>query len=173
MSTTRTHAALRAIAFKKWAQVPRGKRDSQEDARRFYGVSAGCAWGTAHPGAARPTNPCSRACIATTVGIGARNIRWFRISFGAGISRGQAGEATTRIHELLKQNARQLGVTLEDASIPGQFTQLILEAESRFGQRAAILVDEYNPYDLLLFFDCHEFRPYTPTNTARSSSPFI
>ncbi|MDR2261372.1 MAG: AAA family ATPase, partial [Azoarcus sp.] len=67
-----------------------------------------------------------------------------RISFGAGISSGRAEELAVRIRELLKQNARRLGVTLEDASIPGQFSQLILEAEAKFGQRVAVLVDEYD-----------------------------
>ncbi|MDR2032013.1 MAG: AAA family ATPase, partial [Azoarcus sp.] len=45
-----------------------------------------------------------------------------RISFGAGISSGQPGELAGRIRELLKENAWRLGLTLEDASIPGQFT---------------------------------------------------
>jgi hypothetical protein len=67
-----------------------------------------------------------------------------RISFGAGISRGRAEDLGVRIRELLKQNARRLGLTLEDASIPGQFSQLILEAEAKFGQRVVVLVDEYD-----------------------------
>ena len=32
---------------------------------------------------------------------------------------------------------------MKDAGIPGQFTQSILEAEARFGQRVVMLVDEY------------------------------
>jgi hypothetical protein len=64
-----------------------------------------------------------------------------RISFGAGISSGGANEFAMRICELLKQNARRLGVTLGNGSIPGQFTQLILEAEASFGQRAVVLVE--------------------------------
>ncbi|MDR2091777.1 MAG: ATP-binding protein [Azoarcus sp.] len=67
-----------------------------------------------------------------------------RISFGAGISRGNAEELAGRIRELLRENARRLGLTLEDASIPGQFSQLILDAETRFGQRVVVLVDEYD-----------------------------
>jgi hypothetical protein len=67
-----------------------------------------------------------------------------RISFGAGISSGGAEELTVRIRELFKQNAQRLGVTLEEGSIPGQFTRLILETEARFGQRAVVLVDEYD-----------------------------
>ncbi|MDR2364278.1 MAG: ATP-binding protein, partial [Zoogloeaceae bacterium] len=67
-----------------------------------------------------------------------------RVSFGAGISGGRAEELAVRIRELLKQNARRLGMTLEDASIPGQFTQLILEAQAKFGQRVVVLVDEYD-----------------------------
>jgi hypothetical protein len=61
-----------------------------------------------------------------------------RLSFGAGISSGRAEELAVRIRELLKQNARRLGLTLEDASIPGQFSQLILEAEAKFGQRVVV-----------------------------------
>ncbi|MDR2031581.1 MAG: AAA family ATPase, partial [Azoarcus sp.] len=67
-----------------------------------------------------------------------------RISFGAGISNGQPGELAERIRELLKENAWRLGLTLEDASIPGQFTQLIVQAEAQFGQRVVVLVDEYD-----------------------------
>ncbi|MDR0701954.1 MAG: AAA family ATPase, partial [Azoarcus sp.] len=67
-----------------------------------------------------------------------------RISFGAGISSGQASALAERIRELLKENAQRLGLTLENASIPGQFTQLILQAEAKFGQRAVVLVDEYD-----------------------------
>ncbi|MDR2032286.1 MAG: AAA family ATPase, partial [Azoarcus sp.] len=67
-----------------------------------------------------------------------------RISFGAGISGGQASALAERIREILKENAQRLGLTLENASIPGQFSQLILQAEARFGQRVVVLVDEYD-----------------------------
>ncbi|MDR1063206.1 MAG: AAA family ATPase, partial [Azoarcus sp.] len=74
------------------------------------------------------------------------NIKYpvIRISFGAGISGGQRESLAQRIREILKENAQRLGIRLEDASIPGQFSQLILEAEARFGQRAVVLVDEYD-----------------------------
>jgi hypothetical protein len=67
-----------------------------------------------------------------------------RVSFGAGISSGQGAALAERIREILKENAQRLGLALEDASIPGQFSQLILKAESRFGQRVVVLVDEYD-----------------------------
>jgi hypothetical protein len=67
-----------------------------------------------------------------------------RISFGAGISNGQAEALAERIREILGENAERLGLTLKDASIPGQFSQLILQAEAKFGQRVVILVDEYD-----------------------------
>jgi hypothetical protein len=67
-----------------------------------------------------------------------------RISFGAGISRGQSAALAQRIREILKENAQRLGLTLEEASIAGQFSQLILQAEAKFGQRVVVLVDEYD-----------------------------
>ncbi|MDR1936410.1 MAG: AAA family ATPase, partial [Candidatus Accumulibacter sp.] len=67
-----------------------------------------------------------------------------RISFGAGISSGQGAALAERIREILKENAQRLGLTLENASIPGQFSQLILQAEAKFGQRVVVLVDEYD-----------------------------
>jgi hypothetical protein len=71
-----------------------------------------------------------------------------RVSFGSGISNerdGTLGAALAeRIREILKENAKRLGITLENASIPGQFSQLILEAKAKFGQRVVVLVDEYD-----------------------------
>ncbi|MDR1461960.1 MAG: AAA family ATPase, partial [Azoarcus sp.] len=67
-----------------------------------------------------------------------------RISFGAGISNGQAEALAERTREILDENAQRLGLTLKDASISGQFSQLILQAEAKFGQRVVILVDEYD-----------------------------
>jgi hypothetical protein len=43
------HARIRAIALRKGARFPRGRRDCLVEARRFCDVGAGCAWGSAHP----------------------------------------------------------------------------------------------------------------------------
>ncbi|GHU07263.1 ATPase AAA [Betaproteobacteria bacterium] len=67
-----------------------------------------------------------------------------RISFGAGISSGQGVALAERIREILKANALRLELTLDEASIAGQFSQLILQAEAKFGQRVVVLVDEYD-----------------------------
>jgi hypothetical protein len=67
-----------------------------------------------------------------------------RISFGAGISGGQGAALAGRIREILKENSQRLGLMLEEASIAGQFSQLILQAEAKFGQRVVVLVDEYD-----------------------------
>ncbi len=66
-----------------------------------------------------------------------------RISFAEGRleSRAQLDE---RIHELLDKNQKMLGVRCEHASIPGCFGDLIEGAAHKYGQRAVILVDEYD-----------------------------
>ena len=66
-----------------------------------------------------------------------------RLSFADGVmaSRAQLDE---RIHELLADNEARLGVASAHASIPGRFHGLIRAAHERTGERAVVLVDEYD-----------------------------
>ncbi len=66
-----------------------------------------------------------------------------RLSFAEGRleSRAQLDE---RIHELLDKNQKVLGIRCEHSSIPGCFGELIELAAQKYGQRAVILVDEYD-----------------------------
>ncbi len=66
-----------------------------------------------------------------------------RISFGRGRLESRA-ELDERIHELLAANQKALGVTCTHTSIPGCFGELIELAVEKYGQRAVILVDEYD-----------------------------
>ncbi|WP_424860140.1 ATP-binding protein [Tepidimonas sp. HKU77] len=66
-----------------------------------------------------------------------------RISFAEGRleSREQLDE---RIRELLDNHQRSLGIHCEHRSIPGSFGELIERATQKYGQRAVVLVDEYD-----------------------------
>jgi hypothetical protein len=66
-----------------------------------------------------------------------------RISFAEGRleSRAQLDERT---HELLDKNQKALGIQCTHTSIPGSFGELIELAEEKYGQRAVVLVDEYD-----------------------------
>ncbi len=66
-----------------------------------------------------------------------------RISFAEGRleSREQLDE---RIYELLDRNQKRLGVQCVHTSIPGCFSDLIELAAEKYGQRAVVLVDEYD-----------------------------
>ena len=66
-----------------------------------------------------------------------------RISFGDGVLKTRA-ELDERIHELLLDNQRRLGVTCTHASISGQLSELIAQAHQASGQRVVVLVDEYD-----------------------------
>jgi hypothetical protein len=66
-----------------------------------------------------------------------------RISFGDGVLQSRA-ELDERIHELLLDNQRRLGVTCTHASISGQLSELIAQAHQASGQRVVVLVDEYD-----------------------------
>lgn len=66
-----------------------------------------------------------------------------RISFGDGVIDSWEG-LDIRIHELLRDNERVLGVRGEHASIAGRFSELIRLAAEKFGERVVILVDEYD-----------------------------
>ncbi|WP_295608503.1 ATP-binding protein [uncultured Lamprocystis sp.] len=66
-----------------------------------------------------------------------------RISFGGGVLRDRQ-ELDERIGELLEDNARRLGVRVAAPTRPGQLARLIVEAETLTGQRAVVLIDEYD-----------------------------
>ncbi|MDR2451050.1 MAG: AAA family ATPase, partial [Candidatus Accumulibacter sp.] len=66
-----------------------------------------------------------------------------RLSFGGGLAKSpEALDASIRFQ--LDTQAERLGVPLADNRTPMQFASLILKAEARFGQRVAVLVDEYD-----------------------------
>ena len=66
-----------------------------------------------------------------------------RLSFAEGVLHSRA-ELDEKIHELLDENQRRLGVGGEHRSISGRFSQLIRLAHARSGQRVVVLVDEYD-----------------------------
>jgi hypothetical protein len=66
-----------------------------------------------------------------------------RISFGDGVLRDRA-ELDGRIHEILLDNAQRLGAVCTHESIGGRFAQLIAQAHQLTGQRAVVLIDEYD-----------------------------
>jgi hypothetical protein len=66
-----------------------------------------------------------------------------RISFGDGVLQSRV-ELDERIHELLLDNQRRLGVTCTHASVSGQLSELIAQAHQATGQRVVVLVDEYD-----------------------------
>ncbi|MDR2690263.1 MAG: AAA family ATPase, partial [Azoarcus sp.] len=66
-----------------------------------------------------------------------------RISFAEGIM-GSRAKLEARIHRILAENERLLGVEKDEGDIPDRFIALIQAAEAKFGQRAVILVDEYD-----------------------------
>jgi hypothetical protein len=67
-----------------------------------------------------------------------------RLSFGAGVIENRA-ELDRRIRALLLKNQESLGVTCRDTDdIPGCFGELIERASAAAGERAVVLVDEYD-----------------------------
>jgi hypothetical protein len=66
-----------------------------------------------------------------------------RISFAEGIMESRAG-LDARIGNILAENERRLGVPQGEDGIPDRFIALIQAAAAKFGQRAVILVDEYD-----------------------------
>ena len=66
-----------------------------------------------------------------------------RINFGDGVLQSRV-ELDERIHELLLDNQRRLGVTCTHASVSGQLSELIAQAHQATGQRVVVLVDEYD-----------------------------
>lgn len=66
-----------------------------------------------------------------------------RISFAEGVMESRA-ELDRRVAEVLRENEQRLGLAGEPASVAGRFGALIRGAEHKYGQRAVILVDEYD-----------------------------
>ena len=66
-----------------------------------------------------------------------------RIDLGAGEVRSRA-ELELRLHEIVDDHVRRLGLTLHNQSLSGRFGELIHGAAFQAGQRAAVLVDEYD-----------------------------
>ncbi|GHU06579.1 ATPase AAA [Betaproteobacteria bacterium] len=66
-----------------------------------------------------------------------------RISFGGGVMASRA-ELDARIHRILAENETRFGVSQGEGGIPDRFIALIQSAEAKFGQRAVVLVDEYD-----------------------------
>jgi hypothetical protein len=66
-----------------------------------------------------------------------------RLSFGSGVVQSRE-ELELRIGEMLADNEASLGVSSPHRSIAGRFLGLIREAHVRGGERAVVLVDEYD-----------------------------
>jgi hypothetical protein len=66
-----------------------------------------------------------------------------RVSFSDGVlqSRAQLGQ---RIPEIISDNQKRLGVTCTHESLGGQLSELIALAHEKTGQRAVVLIDEYD-----------------------------
>jgi hypothetical protein len=66
-----------------------------------------------------------------------------RLSFAEGRLENR-GELDQRIRELLQDQQDRLQIRCQHDSIPGCFGELIAKAHQKFGQRAVVLVDEYD-----------------------------
>ncbi|MBM3202713.1 ATP-binding protein [Candidatus Woesearchaeota archaeon] len=66
-----------------------------------------------------------------------------KIDFAGGVLKSRE-ELDRRILDIFQKNADHLGVSCEAADIPGKLETLIIEANRKYGQRAVILVDEYD-----------------------------
>jgi hypothetical protein len=66
-----------------------------------------------------------------------------RVSFSDGVLRNRA-ELDQRISEILQDNQKRLGVTCTHESLGGQLSELIALAHEKTGQRAVVLIDEYD-----------------------------
>jgi hypothetical protein len=66
-----------------------------------------------------------------------------RISFGAG-SLSDREQLGLKIDELLRANARRLGVEIREPTVSGRFRALIEDVAERTGRTVVILIDEYD-----------------------------
>ena len=66
-----------------------------------------------------------------------------QISFSDGVLKNRV-QLDQRIEEILQDNANRLGVQYGHRSISGRFSELISQAHAATGQRAVVLIDEYD-----------------------------
>ncbi|MEB3146397.1 MAG: AAA family ATPase, partial [Cylindrospermopsis raciborskii 1523720] len=66
-----------------------------------------------------------------------------KIDFAGGVLKNRQ-ELDLRILDILHENAEYLGVSYESTDIPGKLGTLIRKAMAKYGQRAVVLVDEYD-----------------------------
>ena len=66
-----------------------------------------------------------------------------RVSFSDGVLQSRA-QLDQRIEEIFQDNERRLGLQSEHLSIGGRFADLIRQAHEATGQRAVVLIDEYD-----------------------------
>jgi len=66
-----------------------------------------------------------------------------RLGFGGGVLRDR-DELDAKIGELLAHNEHQLGVVTDAPTLSGRLNQLLCRAHERHGERAVVLVDEYD-----------------------------
>ncbi|OXS15037.1 hypothetical protein CGX12_11105 [Zobellella denitrificans] len=66
-----------------------------------------------------------------------------RLGFGSGVMNGRE-LLDQNIHEQLNEQAVRLGVTLVNQTIGGRFAELIRRTHELYGERVAVLIDEYD-----------------------------
>ena len=66
-----------------------------------------------------------------------------KIDFAGGVLKNRQ-ELDLRILDILHENAEHLGVSYKSTDIPGKLGTLIRKAMAKYGQRAVVLVDEYD-----------------------------
>ncbi|WP_211942318.1 ATP-binding protein [Cylindrospermopsis raciborskii] len=66
-----------------------------------------------------------------------------KIDFAGGVLKNRQ-ELDLRILDILHENAEHLGVSYESTDIPGKLGTLIRKAMAKYGERAVVLVDEYD-----------------------------
>jgi hypothetical protein len=66
-----------------------------------------------------------------------------KLDFAGGEVRNRE-ELDVRIMNILRKNGEQLGVTFDSTDLVGKFGDLISGAATKYGQRAVVLVDEYD-----------------------------
>ena len=66
-----------------------------------------------------------------------------KIDFAGGVLKNRQ-ELDLRILDILQENAEHLGVSYESTDIPGKLGTLIRKAMAKYGERAVVLVDEYD-----------------------------
>ena len=66
-----------------------------------------------------------------------------KIDFAGGVLKNRQ-ELDLRILDILHENAEYLGVSYKSTDIPGKLGTLIRKAMAKYGQRAVVLVDEYD-----------------------------